>query len=348
MIDATTRHVPAASLEPFAASILTAAGVERDEAELIAGYLVEANLRGVDGHGVMRLTQYVESIEGGGINLSPQVRVVRQHGATAMVDADGGYGFRPAREAMELAVGLAATWGIGCVGVANSHHFGMALFSSLRAAEQGYVGITISNTTAVMPAPGGLTSVVGNAPIAIAVPRDDAPPLAVDLALSQASWGTISLAAGRGSAIPLGWALDRDGEETTDAQRALEANLLVPIGGHKGFALAVLLELLAAGLTDSPIGPAANTHGDPSGGCGHLVIAIDADRFGGRRAFSERVEGFAASIVQSHAKDGVVTRLPGDRGITTRARRLNDGVPIEDDVAVGLNALALRFGVTPI
>lgn len=337
-------NVQADALRSFGASVLAAAGMDLGEARVVARYLVEANLRGVDGHGVMRLLQYVDSIRGGGINLSPQVRVTRRDGATAMVDADGGYGFRPTQEAMDLAVELAEASGIGCVGVANSHHFGMSLFYALRAAERGYAGIAISNTTSVMPAPGGLVPVVGNDPIAIALPREGGSPIAVDLALSQVSWGKISMAADRGEPISPGWALDREGEETTDAQEALQANLLVPIGGHKGFALAVLFELLAGGLTGSPVGPSADTHGNPAGGCGHLVMAIDPERFGGRETLSQRVEEMAAAVTGARTKAGVVTRLPGQRGDAVLARRLVDGVPLEDDLAARLDALARELG----
>lgn len=340
-------NVEAGRLESFAAGVLAAAGLEHDEAGVVARYLVEANLRGVDGHGVMRLTQYADSIRAGGINLRPRVRVTRR-GATGIVDADGGYGFRPAQEAMEVAVELAREAGVGCVGVANSHHFGMALLYALQAAERGCLGIAISNTTAVMPAPGGLAPLVGNNPIAVAVPRDDAPPMAVDLALSRVSWGKVSLAAAAGEQIPLGWALDRQGEETTDAEEALRASMLAPVGGHKGFALALLFDLLASGLTGSPVGPAADTHGNAAGGCGHLMIAIDPDHFAGRRVLAERVEGLVGAVAGSPAKQGVVTRIPGAGSTAVRAQRLAEGVPVGADLADTLNTLARELGAPPL
>lgn len=337
------------ALEAFAAATLAAAGLDAAEAQLVAGYLVQANLRGVDGHGVVRLPQYVASIRAGGINLRPDVRVTRRDGATAVVDADGGYGFRPAQVAAGLAGELAESYGVGCVGVANSHHFGMALPFALRVAERGCVGLALSNTTAIMPAPGGLRPVVGNSPIAIAVPRAGEEPLAVDLALSSVSWGKIGLAAARGDAIPPGWALDRRGEPTTDAREALRASLLLPVGGHKGFALALLLELVAAGLTGSPVGPTADTHGSPDGGCGHLLLAIDPDRFGGRAAFSQRVEELAAAVAGSPASEGAAPpRLPGACSRAVRGRRLAEGIPIDEHLARELDALARGLGAPPL
>jgi len=320
------------------------AGLRDREAKGVASYLVEANLRGVEGHGVLRLLQYVRSLEGDEINTAPDVRVVRRSGATALVDADGGYGFEPARLAMTIAISLAETWGVGAVGVRNSHHFGMASFYALQATEAGLAGIAISNTLAVLPAPGGLKAVVGNDPIAIAVPRLADAAISVDLALSEASWGKISHAATRGVPIPLGWALDADGRETTVAADALAANLLVPVGGHKGFALAVVLELLAGALTDSPVGPAADGHSHKAGGCGHLLIAVHPGRFGGEAAFAKRVEELVSAIVGSPTLSSELPRLPGARSAATRAARLASGIPLADDVCAKLNELASRLG----
>ena len=331
----------------FGAHVLAAAGIRTDEAEVIASYLVEANLRGVDGHGVLRLLQYAESVRRDQINTRPYVTVARR-GSTALVDADGGYGYGPSVLAMQVAIEIATELGTGAVGVKNSHHFGMATFYALQAAEAGYVGITISNTTAVMPAPGGLTPVVGNDPIAVAVPTGDAEPLVVDLALSVVSWGKISLAASRDEPIPLGWAYDRHGVETTNAQEALAANLLVPIGGAKGFALAAVLELVAGALTGSPVGPDADGHGHKSGGCGHLMIALDPERFGGHDLFLRRVAELAEAIQTSATISGESPRMPGSRGAATKASRIANGIPLSPDLRLKLNQLAASLGAAPL
>ena len=347
-VELTSDVVSVTQLEAFAESVLASTGLRQDCAKTIATYLVDANLRGVDGHGALRLPQYVASIRRGDINLDPDVQVIRQSGATALVDADGGYGFAPSRLAMQVAVSLADTWGVAAVGVTNSHHFGMATFYALQAAADGFVGIAISNTMAVMPAPGGLKPVVGNDPIAIAVPRSGGAVICVDLALSEASWGKISLAAARGEPIPQGWALDSDGRETTVAAEALAANLLVPIGGHKGYALALMFELLAGALTGSPVGPGADGHSHRGGGCGHLLIALNPDRFGGRAAFLERVEELATAVSQSPRRTGQALRLPGERSARLRTQRLVSGIPVPKDIREKLNALADDLGVAKL
>ncbi len=337
----------ASSLCAFATAVLERAGMQLDEAETIASFLVEANLRGVDGHGVLRLPQYVASIRAGEINTRPAV-TVRRRGATAVVDAGGGYGFTPSALGMQTAISIAGELGAGVVTVANSHHFGMASFYALRAAESGYIGIALSNTVAVLPAPGGLAPLVGNDPIAIAVPREHDEPVFVDLALSKASWGKISLSAARDEPIPRGWAYDRHGRETTDAAEALAANLLVPIGGAKGFALATLLELLTGALSGSPVGPAADGHSHRAGGCGHLLIALDPESFGDRARFASSVEQLAAAFARSPTIDGAPARLPGSRNAATRAKRMEEGVPMSEDVRVKLNELAVELGVEPL
>lgn len=335
------------SLRDFASAVLERSGMRSDEAEAIGSFLVEANLRGVDGHGILRLLQYATSIDAGEINTHPAV-TIRRRGATAIVDADGGYGFTPSVLAMDTAISIATEHGAGVVSVANSHHFGMASFYALRATDAGYVGIAISNTKAVLPAPGGLVSVVGNDPIAIAVPRDGESPVFVDLALSEASWGKISLAAARGERIPRGWAYDRRGDETTDPVEALAAQLLVPIGGAKGFALAAMLELLAGALTGSPVGPAADGHAHRLGGCGHLLVALDPASFGDKVQFAGRVEELVAAITSSPTVEGAPARLPGARNLSTRAVRIAEGVPVPEDVRTKLNGLALALGVEPL
>jgi len=342
-----TRRVHRVQLEAFATQVLYRAGLRVDEADSIAGALVEANLRGVDGHGVLRLVQYVSSIRRGDINLAPEVTVNRR-GATAMVDADGGYGFTPSRLAMQVAITIAGELGAGAVTVRRSHHFGIAALYALQAAEAGCVGIATTNTMAVMPAPGGRQAVVGNDPISIAVPREGREPIVVDLALSEASWGKISLAAARNQPIPLGWAYDREGIETTSPGDALDANLLVPVGGSKGFALAALLELVAGGLAGAPVGPDADGHAHRDGGCGHLFIALNPDAFCGAELFAERVEQLAQTITNSPTTTDQKPRLPGTRSATTRAERLQRGVPIPDDVRGRLNELANDLGARPL
>lgn len=341
------RSVQPARLQAFAAAVLEAAQMAAPDAAVTAELLVEANVRGVDSHGVLRLLQYADAFAAGDVNPCPDVREVQRRGATALVDADGGYGFRPTLLAVETAVALAREHGIGLVGVRASHHFGVAGAYAMRAARQGMLAIVTTNSSPVIAPPGGTRPVVGNNPIAIAVPRA-APhePVVVDVALSEVAYGKVRLAATEGREIPLGWARDADGQPTTDSAAALAAHSLEPVGGHKGYALALIVELLAGALTGSPVGLESNPHEHADGGVGHTVIAIDAAALVDRGMFDGAVETLAGQIADVPLAPGATAvRLPGDPELEVAARRMADGVPLSDELAQKLAALADRLGV---
>jgi LDH2 family malate/lactate/ureidoglycolate dehydrogenase len=343
---AGTRQVRASCLIDFATSILTGVGMRVEDAKLASECLVEANLSGVDGHGVMRLPQYVSSITRGAINLEPVVRVVRASGATALLDADGGYGFAPTRLAVDMAISLAHASGIGAVGVTNSHHFGMAALYVRRAAASRCIGICTTNGRPVLAPPGGLSPVVSNNPVAIGVPRDDADaPFVVDLAFSESSWGKISLAAAEGRSIPNGWAFDRAGRHTTNPADALASEMLAPIGGHKGYALALALDALAGALTGSNVGASADGHGS---GCGHLVIAVDPSFLAGNARFKAGMRSLADDIYAVPLRGGGMAHVPGDGAAALRVERAAKGIPISQQLLTSLNGLANELGLKPL
>jgi LDH2 family malate/lactate/ureidoglycolate dehydrogenase len=330
----------------FAEGVLGALGLGPDDSRAAAACLVEANLRGVDSHGLLRLVQYADALEGEQVNRRPTVRVERQHPAAALVDADGGYGFRPAQIAMDVAVELAGVSGVGLVGVRNSHHYGMAAVHAERASSAGLIGIVTTNTGPVM-APAGVTApLVGNNPLCIAVPRRlPAPPLVLDMALSGTAFGRIRLAAAEGRPIPLGWAHDRDGKPTTDAAEALAASLLAPMGGHKGYVLSVMLEVLTGILTGSRFGLEADAHSHRGGGVGHLLVAVRVDLFVDRERFLDSVEILVEQLRSAPRGEGVDVLLPGELEQRTRDQRSLTGVPISDQLAAELDDLAARLGV---
>jgi L-2-hydroxycarboxylate dehydrogenase (NAD+) len=332
----------AAALEAFAERALAAVGMPAEHASLTARCLVAADLRGMPGHGVLRLIQYAECIARGDVRATPDVRVLRRENATALVDAGGGYGYAPTMLACDLAAELAGTHGLGIAGVRDSHHFGMAGLYAEALAERGLAGIVLTNAQPIMAPPGVATPLLGNNPLAIAVPRAAPhPPLVLDMAMSQTALGRIRLAAAEGRAIPEGWALDEQGRPTTDAQRALAAGLLAPAGGHKGLALALMIDVLAGVLTGSPAGRDADAHGHSDGGVGHLVIALRTDLFTDR--FADGVEDLLAGL---RASGPVV--FPGDPEHAALERGRRDGVPISAELRTRLDDLAARLGVLPI
>lgn len=343
-------NLPAAELEAFAERILTASGMTAGDAAAAAANIVYANLRGVDSHGVVRLVQYSESLRGGEVEPRPEVEVVWQENACALVDAGGGYGFVPGRRAAELAAEAAGRFGIGVAGVRRSHHFGMAAAYAEHVARKGSIGIVATNADTVLAPPGALRAVVGNNPLAIAVPRrPPAAPLIVDMAMSESAFGKIRLAAAEGRPIPEGWAQDAAGRPTTDAAIALEAGMLAPMGGHKGFALAVVLEALTGILTGSPFGSAASAHRHAKGGVGHLVIALRPDLFVAGERFYTDLERWLAEVLATPVADGrPALVLPGDPERRQEAARRRDGIPVSEALLGRLQALAGELGVAPL
>lgn len=337
----------ASQLRRFAERVLSAAGLAQEEVSVTAEGLVAASVRGVDSHGVLRLPQYADCLRSGEINPRPRVRVVDRRGSTALVDADGGYGYRPSLLAVQVAVEIAGSMGIGMVGVRNSHHFGMAAIYTIRISEAGMIGVVTTNGTPVMAPIGGVRTAVGNNPISCAVPRTPPhPPIVLDMALSEVAFGKIRLAAVEKRPIPLGWAFDSHGRPTTDPDEALRAGLLAPAGQHKGYGLSVIVDVLAGILTGSPSSTDASAHGRREGGVGHLVLAIQPGVFVEPDRFYGGVEQLVARIKAVPLAEGARgVFLPGEPEWNTAQARLKEGVPISDELAERLVALARQLGV---
>ena len=341
--------IPADRLREFAGNILSAAGLAPAHAAATAAGLVAANLRGVDSHGALRLVQYVASIQGGQITPGPDVRVSARRGASALVEADGGYGFAPAALAIDTAVELAREHGTGIVGVRGSHHFGMGATYALRAAAAGFIGYITTTSQPVVVPTGSAAPLVGNNPVAYAIPRRAPhPPIVLDMALSEVAFGKIRLAAAEGRPIPLGWGFDAQGRPTTDATAALAAEALGPAGGHKGSGLAIIGEVLGGVLTGSPFGAASHAHLHSAGGVGHLATAIDPALWVSRSEFEDGVEELVAQLKAAPRAEGVnEILLPGEPEQRTEAARLAGGIPVSDELAAKLGELAVRLGVAP-
>jgi LDH2 family malate/lactate/ureidoglycolate dehydrogenase len=335
-------RLEAGDLEVFAARALAAMGMPADHAELTARCLLAADLRGMPGHGVLRLIQYAASIASGDVRAAPEVGVPRRAGATALVDAGGGYGYVPTMLACDLAAELAAEHGLAVVAVRDSHHFGMAGLYVEALARRGLAGIVLTNAQPIMAPEGVAAPLVGNNPLAIGAPRAAPhPPLVLDMAMSQTALGRIRLAAAEGRPIPEGWALDEDGRATTDAARALAAGLLAPTGGHKGLALALMIDVLAGVLTGSPAGGDADAHRHADGGVGHLVLALRTDLF---------VEGFEARVEELLAdlRARGLQVAPGDPEWAAQERGLREGVQVSDELLAQLRDLAGRLGIAAV
>src|SRR4051794_40000020 len=268
-------------LRAFIVDMLQAAGVPPGGARSVADGLIAADVEGLPSHGLMLLTMYLDRIGGGSVSPAGEGRIVSDSGGSIVIDAENGLGQVTSERAVALAVERARQHGIAAVAVRNAFHFGAAGRWARTMAEEGCVGIALSNTRPLMPAPGGAERVVGNNPIAIAVPAAGAPPVVVDLALSAGVMGRIRLAEANGEALPEGWASDAEGVPTTDPAQAIRG-MLLPAGGPKGFALAAMIDILCGGLSSGAIGNEVRPlYGDPTQPycCSHFFLAIDIARF---------------------------------------------------------------------
>lgn len=331
----------------FAVESLKKSGLADADATATASGLVAATKRGVTTHGVFRLPQYSASVRGGKITAKPDVSVIHRRGATAIVNAGGGYGFRPTHLAIETGIEIAREVGIAIVGVRDSHHFGAAAIYTARAAEAGLIGLVTTTTKARVAPTGAKGPVVGNNPISIAVPRRKPnPPIILDMALSQVAMGRIRIASASGKPVPEGWGYDSEGRSTTNADSILYGGLLAAIGEHKGYGLSVMVELLAGALTGSKFGQSADNHEHPKGGVGHLAIVIAPDFLRDMEAFYDDVEELVRQIKASPvAEGGKPAYLPGEIEEEKAADSDRLGLPISDDLAGQLQKLAAELGI---
>ncbi len=336
-----TRLTPSDLLD-LSASALLAAGASRQNAEMVAAAVVRAELDGIASHGAMRIPYYAEHMLRGRVDGKAVPRVARDTPTVVRIDAAHGFAYPAIAAGLRAAEELAPETGIAAVAISRSHHSGVLGHHAEQLAEAGLVGIVFSNATGAIAAPGGTRPVLGTNPVALAFPRGAAPAVVVDLSMSVATRGRIALAAKRGEPIPEGWALDTEGRPTTDPRAAM-AGTMVAIGGPKGAALAMALDLLVAGLTGADFSFQATPHFDLDGppySSGHLILAADPRRFRSDGGFPRQVEAFCAELL---AEPDV--RLPGARRIETRRRRSVEGIPVAQDLLSELRRYAAGTAV---
>jgi (2R)-3-sulfolactate dehydrogenase (NADP+) len=263
--------------------------------------------------------------------------IVRERGGALLIDACNGLAFPACALAVREATRRASEFGVSFAGVTRSHHFGVAAHHLQPVGDGGFVGLAFGNSPAAMAAAGGRHPVFGTNPIAATFPRKDGPPLTIDLSLSEVARGKVMIAAKHGKAIPLGWALDRDGNPTTDATAALTGSMLA-LGGTKGAMLALIVELLACALTGAAFGFEADSFFVDEGNqpnLGQAFLVIDPAALAGRDVYLARVE----TLISEMMKDAGV-RLPGARRREVAARQQAAGITIPDALATELDALA--------
>ena len=336
-------------MREISASILASAGLGCDDAVLVADALVQADLWGHQSHGSLRLPAYVARLKSGAVNARARPSVVRDSGAIAVMDAANAMGQVATAEAMDLAIDRASTFGIGAISVRNSNHFGTAMYFTLMAAHRGHIGFLATNASPAMPPWGGRAKAVGTNPWSWAAPAGRYPPMVLDIANTAVARGKIHLARQRGEPIPLGWALDENGIPTTDPDAAL-AGVTLPMAGHKGYGIALMMDVLAGVLSGSAFGSDVSGpfQSERPGRAGHFVLAINIEAFMARDVFDQRQEGLIEALRQSPAAEGFEgIAYPGEPEAKRAEKEAMDGISLPVATIKAIEALCVDIGIAP-
>lgn len=345
---AGTVRIPAASLSGYAAAICRAAGCGEADAQAVAECLVQSDLWGIGSHGVLRLADYVGRLRSGAMNARPVLRTTKSSPGLEVLDADNGPGFVAARAGMARAIALGRAGNIAAVAVINSNHCGAAALYARMAAREKMIGVAMSNVAPNMVAPGGSQPITGNNPVAIAVPTFGEFPFVLDISLSAVAGGKLLAAARNGDPIPLGWATDREGRPTTDAQAGFDGFLL-PVGGHKGlglsYAVDILCGLVTGGSFQHHLKSMYRYPDDPSN-TAHLMLVINPLTFMEEAQLQERFREFFATVRQSPRWDGGENLLPGEIEHRAEIERRRDGIPLPASLYETLQRLGEQAGIS--
>ncbi|WP_043540297.1 Ldh family oxidoreductase [Salinarimonas rosea] len=335
-------------LTAFCATVLGRAGVPEVVARTVSESLVYADLRGVESHGVVRTEIYLRRVAEGMVDPHAETRLVQDNGCTALADGGNNFGAYVGAVALDLAMDRAQQHGICALGVRNSNHFGTGAFYVQRAVERGLALIVMSNASQTMPSTGGVRPFLGTNPIAFGFPTSRQVPFVLDMATSVVARGKIIVAAKRGETIPPGWAVDRHGNPTTDAEAALEGALL-PLGGPKGSGLSMAIDILSGVLTGAGFGPSVrNMYEDwaEPQNVGHFFMVLDIARFLPLAAFTERLGQYIDLMKAEPRASGVEEILyAGEREYRLEAHHRCDGIELPERLAADLQALGERYSV---
>ncbi len=350
MSEDSFQRVPAQKLFDLCKSVLLEAGVPEQHAVDTAHCLVTANLRGVDTHGVIRLKVYVDRLRAGGNNPRPDIRIVRDSAAAAVMDADNALGPVAGARSMELAIEKAASTGVGVVTVRRGNHYGPAAHYSMMALERDMIGVSMTNVLASMPPTGGRGRVLGNSPISVAIPAGEEPPIVLDIATSLASWGKVFACAQSGEPLPEGCYLDAEGRPTTDPADILErAGCLLPIASYKGYGMALVMSILTGLLADGafdPDIPHPYKFLDRGGENAYFQAALRIDLFDEPAHFKRRVDEVIRLVRSTPLAPGAErVYLPGEKEHETFQERSRLGVPLHENMLAELKVLAEEAGV---
>ncbi len=338
------RHEP---LTRFVAELYGKAGVPAGDAALVADTLVQADLWGHQSHGVLRTGWYLARLESGAMKAVTRPRFVTDAGAVAVIDGQDGVGQVITRFATEEAIRRAKAHGVASIAVRDSNHFGTCMYYTRMAAEQGCIMMLATNGGPAIAPWGGRRKIIGTNPWSVSAPAGSHPPLMMDMANTGVARGKIYLARQRREAIPPGWALNAAGEPTTDAQEAIDG-IILPMAGHKGYAIALVVDMLSGVLSGSAFLSAVNGpyKADLKSGAGHFLTAYDITAFQPLAEFNARMEAFIGEIKSVPlAKGSDEIFYPGEMEARSDAKLRREGIDLPDDTWADLTRLAAANGI---
>ena len=337
-------RVNAQKLRETVIRIFEALGLPSEGASVVADALVQADLWGVSSHGVSNYIEsiYVPGLRRGSIEPTPNVEILRESPVTAVVDGGGGMGHVVGHRAMSLAIDKARESGIGVVAVRGSRHYGMAGYYSWMAVAEDMIGLSLTNSDTLVLPTFGKDAKLGTNPISVAVPAGAEPPFLLDMATSTVPYGKLMLARRAGVPVPLGWATDEDGVPTTDAAKAVDALRLLPLGGsaelggHKGYGLAVVVDILTGLLSGAGVGMDEGL-GDQ---VGHFFAALRIDLMRSPKVFKADMDSMLKRLRATPSATGEPVIYAGFKEFCTEQTRMREGIPLHPDVVKYLRDLS--------
>ncbi|HEX8765298.1 MAG TPA: Ldh family oxidoreductase [Candidatus Acidoferrum sp.] len=360
MAEIESKIFPIEKLREFCTRVFLYSGVPKYDAEQAADVLACADLRGIDSHGVARMYSYFGMLSEGHINPKPKIKIVRSTASTATVDGDNGLGLVVGPQANRVAIDMAEKAGSGWVSVCNTNHFGIAGYYVLKALERDLIGWAMTNSTALVAPMWGAERMLGTNPIAIAFPGKQEPPIVIDLATSATAYGKIEIARRKGEPIPTGWAIDSEGHNTTNPDELIDGGAMLPLGserergGHKGYALAMMVDLLCGALSGANWGPFAPPFAlrqeipkrSVGKGVGHFFGAMRIDGFIDADAFKRQIDEYVRVFRATKPAPGTNGPLiPGDPEREAEKVRRRNGVPLILPVIEDLRDISRKTGI---
>jgi len=351
---------PSEHLKEFCIQAFTHFGVSLKDAEQAADVLSLSDLRGIESHGVARLHTYFDMLTLGKINPKPNIRIIRDKKSVCTVDGDNGLGLVVGPRANEIAMDKAAIHGSGWASVCNTNHYGIASYYSLKALERDMIGWSMTNTTKLVAPLWGAERMLGTNPISIAFPGLRNPPIVIDLATSAAAYGKIEIAKRKNAPIPKGWIINRQGEMTTDPNDMINGGALLPLGserelgGHKGYALSAMVDILTSVLSGANWGPFAPPFAlrqevpsqSVGKGIGHFFGAMEIDGFMDVTEFKKRIDEWIDAFRKTKPANGrAKVLIPGDPEHEEEAIRRKEGIPLLPAVVDDLMDISKQTGI---